>query len=80
MFEPVKALLDRAAPLLVDSAAGKHLVALVSKYVEGDDLDFDEDVEDSEDTMEPQDEISERGRKALDLLLVKCFMFFVFIV
>lgn len=75
MFETIKALLDRAPPLLIDSSAGKHLVNLVSKYVEDENIDDDEDLdEDSESPMDSQDEINVKGRQALDLLLVNILL------
>lgn len=67
IYDTIKAILDRAAPLLIDKSSGKELVILVTKCVNhellDDDLTTDTD-------SEIYDDVSTSGRKALDLLLV----------
>ncbi|CAB3993317.1 sister chromatid cohesion PDS5 homolog B-like, partial [Paramuricea clavata] len=68
IFETIKAILDRAAPLLIDTSSGKELVTLVTKCVNDEVLDDDVSSEEDSETFD-RDEVGTNGRKALDLLL-----------
>ena len=72
VLETLKALLDRAAPLLVDEQCIKELFKLVKDAVEGLSDDEDDEYEWHESTG-----ISHVGKKGLALLLVRHFLFSV---
>ena len=66
--ETVRALLDRAAPLMVDSDAIKELLRLIKDSL---DVEVDEDLD-----SELEDELllsRQQGKKGLDLLVVGNF-------
>ena len=69
IYDTIKAILDRAAPLLIDKSSAKELVTLVTKCVNHELLDDDLSSEEDSETFD-RDEVSTSGRKALDLLLV----------
>ena len=68
ILETIKALLDRAAPLLVDEQCIKELVKLVKNAIEGLS-----DEEDDEYEWHESEGTSPVGKKGLALLLVSQF-------
>lgn len=71
MFETIKAILDRAAPLLIDKSSAEALVTLVTTCVNNGSV-HDEHLssEDDSEAFDGDEQITTSARKSLDLLLV----------
>ena len=47
IYETIKTLMERVAPLMIDSSAVKELISMVAKHLNGEGEEYDEEVDET---------------------------------
>ena len=47
IYETIKTLMERIAPLMIDSSAVKELISMVAKHLDGEGEEYDEEVDET---------------------------------